>query len=157
MFLYIREYTIFIWQGQSLPDEKYILWLGWWPYKYWWISPRVKTDKNLRSWWRHQMETFSALLAICVGNSPVAGEFPTQRPVTRCFDVLFDLRLNKRFSKQSWGWFFRRHRTHYAAIVMLGKSSHIPLLPLLATGDTFYFYYFVFMIMARYDTYSNYR
>ena len=34
------------------------------------------------------------------------GEFPTQRPVTRSFDVLFDLRLNKRLSKQSWGWWF---------------------------------------------------
>ena len=50
------------------------------------------------------METFSALLAICAGNSPVYGEFPAQRPVTRGFDVFFDLRLNKRLSKQSWGW-----------------------------------------------------
>ena len=58
------------------------------------------------SWWRHQMETFSALLAICAGNSPVLGEFPTQRPVTRSFDVFFDLRLNKWFSKQPWGWWF---------------------------------------------------
>ena len=58
------------------------------------------------SWWRHQMETFSALLAICAGNSPVPGEFPTQKPVTRSFDVFFDLRLNKRLSKQSWGWWF---------------------------------------------------
>ena len=57
-----------------------------------------------QSWWRHQMETFSALLAICAGNSPVLGEFPTQRPVTRSFDVFFDLRLNKRLSKQWWGW-----------------------------------------------------
>ena len=55
------------------------------------------------SWWRHQMETFSALLAICAGNSPVPGEFPTQMPVTRSFAVFFDLRLNKRLSKQSWG------------------------------------------------------
>ena len=52
------------------------------------------------------METFSALLAICAGNSPVSGEFPAQRPVTRSFDVFFDLRLNKRLSKQSWGWWF---------------------------------------------------
>ena len=37
------------------------------------------------------------------GNSPVPGEFPTQKPVTRSFDVFFDLRLNKRLSKQSWG------------------------------------------------------
>ena len=52
------------------------------------------------SWWRHQMETFSALLAICEGNSPVPGEFPTQRPVTWSSDVYFDLRLNKRLCKQ---------------------------------------------------------
>ena len=52
------------------------------------------------------METFSALLALCAGNSPVSGEFPTQRPVTRSFDVFFDLRLNKRLSKQWWGWWF---------------------------------------------------
>ena len=35
------------------------------------------------------------------------GEFPAQRLVTRSFDVFFDLRLNKRFSKQSWGWWFK--------------------------------------------------
>ena len=34
------------------------------------------------------------------------GEFPAQRPVTGSCDVFFDLRLNKRFSKQSWGWWF---------------------------------------------------
>ena len=58
------------------------------------------------SWWRHQMETFSALLAICAGISPVTGEFPAQRPVTRSFDVFFELRLNKRLSWHSWGWWF---------------------------------------------------
>ena len=36
----------------------------------------------------------------------VTGEFFTQRPVTRSFDVFFDLRLNERLSKQSWGWWF---------------------------------------------------
>ena len=40
-----------------------------------------------QTWWRHQMETFSALLALCEGNSSVTGEFPSQRPVTRSFDV----------------------------------------------------------------------
>ena len=57
-------------------------------------------------WWRHQMETFSALLTLCSGNSPVSGEFPAQRPVTRSFDIFFDLRLNKQLSKQWWGWWF---------------------------------------------------
>ena len=61
------------------------------------------------------METFSALQAICVGNSPVTGEFPAQRPVTRSFGVFFDLN----------GWVnngeagdLRRHRDHYDVTVM---------------------------------------
>ena len=61
------------------------------------------------------MKAFSALLAICAGNSPAHGEFPTQRPVTRSFDVFFDLR----------GWVnngeagdLRRHRAHYDVTVM---------------------------------------
>ena len=57
-------------------------------------------------WWRHGMEAFSALFALCAGNWPVPGEFPTQRPVTRSFDVFFDMCLNKRLSKQSRGWWF---------------------------------------------------
>ena len=52
------------------------------------------------------METFSALLAFCVGNSLITGEFPAHRPVTRSFDVFFDLRPSKRLSKQSCGWWF---------------------------------------------------
>ena len=47
--------------------------------------------------WRHQMETFSALLAL---HSPVTDEFPAQRLVTRSFDVFFDLRLKQQLSKQ---------------------------------------------------------
>ena len=62
--------------------------------------------RRSNTWWRHEMETFSALLAIYAGNSLVPGEFPAQSPMTRSFDVFFDLRLNKRLSKQSWGWWF---------------------------------------------------
>ena len=58
------------------------------------------------AWLRHQMETFSPLLAICAGNSLVSGEFLAQRPVTRSFDVFFDLCPNKRLSKQTWGWWY---------------------------------------------------
>ena len=64
----------------------------------WWNGWR---QVKRHPWWRHQMETFSALLALCAGNSPVTGEFPSQRPVTRSFDVFLDLRLNKRLSQQS--------------------------------------------------------
>ena len=55
---------------------------------------------NGLTWWRHQMETFSALQAFCVGNWPVTGEFPSQRSLTRSFDFFY-LRQNKRLSKQS--------------------------------------------------------
>ena len=82
------------------------------------------------TWWRHQMETFSALLAICAGNWPVPGEFPTQRPVTRSFDAYFDLRPNKRLSKQSWGWWFEtqsrplwRHRNYFMVAICITEST----------------------------------
>ena len=79
---------------------------------------------HISPWWRHQMGTFSALLAICVGNTRVPGEFQTQRPVTRSFDGFFDLRLNKRLSKQCWGWWFEtlscplwRHCNDYPRVI----------------------------------------
>ena len=86
------------------------------------------------TWWRHQMETFSALLAICAGNSPVHGEFPTQRPVTRSFDVFCDLPLHNRLSKQSWGWWLEtlwrplsRHRNepcvHLLGLNLFGECD----------------------------------
>ena len=57
------------------------------------------------TWWRHQIEQFTTLLTLGVENRPVNGyEFPAQRPVMRSFDVFFDLHLEKRLSKQSWGW-----------------------------------------------------
>ena len=70
------------------------------------------------------METFSVLLAICVENSPVPGEFPAQRTVTRNFNVFFDLCLNKRLSKQSANnreaGHLRRYHARYDVIVTLG-------------------------------------
>ena len=51
--------------------------------------------------------TFPTLLALCAGNTPVTNDFPPQRPVTRSFDVFFDLRLNKRLSKQSQRRWFK--------------------------------------------------
>ena len=85
------------------------------------------TTKKMSTWWRHQMETVSALLVICAGNSPVPGEFPAQRPVTRGFDVFFDLRPNKPLSKQLWSWWFEtpshslwRHRNE--VLLYTGRS-----------------------------------
>ena len=81
------------------------------------------------SWWRHQMETFSTLLAICAGNSPVPGAFPAQRPVTRSFDVFFDLRLKKKFVNNREASDLRRHRAHYDVIVIYSKSTRLTCLP----------------------------
>ena len=85
------------------------------------------------AWWRHQMETFSALLALCVGNTPVPGDFPSQRPVTRSIDVFL-------ISAWTHGWVnnrgageLRRHRTHY----------NVTVLVYVTTGGEFYFGYAV--------------
>ena len=78
------------------------------------------------SWRRHQMEAISALLALCARNSPVTGEFPAQRPVTRSFNVFLDLRLNQQLSKQ---WILRCFKTpfrplwRYCHEVKLGNDS----------------------------------
>ena len=82
------------------------------------------------TWWRHQMETFSASLALCTGNSLVTGEFPSQRPVMRNFDVFFDLRMNKWLRKQSRCWWFETPlcslRRHYNVLFVLCSLSLSP-------------------------------
>ena len=83
------------------------------------IDAREEASAIKLSWWRHQMETFSASLPICVGNSRVTGEFSSQMQKTRSFDVFFDLRLNKRLSKQTWGWWFGCLRAHYDVTVIM--------------------------------------
>ena len=70
------------------------------------VTPSHHSGVRAHPWWHHRMGTFPALLALCAGNSPVTGEFPAQRSVTWSFDIFFDLRLNKRLRKQSWGWRF---------------------------------------------------
>ena len=64
------------------------------------------------------METFSALLALCEGSSLLTGEFPSQRPVTRSFDVFYDLHLNKRWVNNCEAGDLRRHGAHYDVIVI---------------------------------------
>ena len=105
----VKSSVIMVWV-QALPQvDKYLVMLcgtyctlcGWIIWKGTWLY---------WSRWHHQMEPFSTLLAICVGNSPVTGEghyfFPVQRPMMRSFDVFFDLSLNNQLNKQSGGWWF---------------------------------------------------
>ena len=75
----------------------------------WWIL----------SWWRHQMETFSASLALCSGNSPVTGESPSQRPVTRSFDVFLICAWINGWVNNHEAGDLRRHRAHYDVTVMI--------------------------------------
>ena len=102
--LKIDKFTpyFFYFYEESLSDmescpSRILLWILW---------SNLITWKQLTPWWRHQMETFSASLTLCSGNSPVPSEFPAQRPVTRSFDVFFDLRPIKQLSKQSLRWWF---------------------------------------------------
>ena len=75
------------------------------------------------------METFSALLALCAGNSPVTDEVPSQRPLTRSFDIFFDLLLNKRLRKQSRRWWFERPShslwRHCSVVVSLHAADYL--------------------------------
>ena len=81
------------------------------------VSDRMHTNK-LPTWWRHQMETFSALLAFCAGNSPVPGQFPHKGQWRGA--LMFSLICG-------WtnGWLnnretvdLRRYRAHYVVTVM---------------------------------------
>ena len=71
----------------------------------------IDYDIKHTTWWCITMMTssngsiFRVTGPLC-GEFTGLGEFPTQRPVTRCFDVFCDLRLNKRLSKQPRGWWF---------------------------------------------------
>ena len=105
-----RSVPIAIYREIPLLCGRTLLWKSAIKNRNWMVSLVRGTPNELctwfMSWWRHQKETFSALLALCAGNSSVTGEFPAQRPMTRSFDVFFHLRLNRRLSKQSWGWWF---------------------------------------------------
>ena len=67
------------------------------------------------------METFPALLAFCARNSPITGEFPTQRPVTQSFAVFFDLHLNNSLVNNREAGDLRRHCDHHDVAAMFSN------------------------------------
>ena len=73
------------------------------------------------SWWRHQMETFSALLTLCEGLvvTPVTGGFPSQRPVTRGYDVSLICAWTNGWANNRNAGYLRHHCAFYAVTVML--------------------------------------
>ena len=73
---------------------------------------------NVHPWWRHQIETFSALLAICAGNSPVPVNSPYngQWRGTLMFSLIC-VWINGWVNNREAGD-LRRYRAHYDVTVM---------------------------------------
>ena len=100
----ICDAKTFMWYVFLVQTERWWTHAASWSAGHW--KPLVQQEASVRIIMTSSNGNFSALLALCAENSPVTGEFTTQRPVTRSFDVFFDRRLNNRLSKQSWGrWF----------------------------------------------------
>ena len=81
------------------------------------------------SWWRHQMETVSALLAICAGNSPVPVNSPHKGQW--CGALMFSMiyaRINSWVNNREAGN-LRRHPTHCDVIVMLCSEFYRDIMP----------------------------
>ena len=98
----LRETHFYIWKDVCyIPINHYLK--PWWLHWYAYMSPGF-------SEMRYMMTSSNGNIFRVTGH--FSGEFtgprwiPAQRPVTQSVDVFFDLRLNKRLSKQSWGWWF---------------------------------------------------
>ena len=87
----------------------------------------VGWDINNITWWHHQMETFSTLLAIYAGNSPVTGEFPAQKASDAglWYFLLICAWINC-WVKNSETGHLRRHGAHYDVIVMIHWDMNLP-------------------------------
>ena len=99
-----------------------------------WINRLLTLRDRSQFWYERQTisliltssnGTFSMLLAICVGNAPVTGEFPTQRPVTRSFDISLISAWTNGWANNRDAGDLRRHRPHYDVTVI---CRHGPLL-----------------------------
>ena len=76
------------------------------------------------SWWCREIKTFSALLVICAGDSPVPGEFPAQSQWRGAlmFSLICVWTNGSVNNREAGG--LRRHRAHYDVIVMVASISY---------------------------------
>ena len=83
-----------------------------WLFPIWWPKGQSHISEigSKMLWYHDDVENGNLfhVIGLFAGNSPATGEFSAQRPVTPSFDVFYDLRLNKRLSKQSWSWWLER-------------------------------------------------
>ena len=129
MSVYLLKWKLFEFEfGKKWPEYvvstvpvqwnwKYITLISWWICRHWMHWNLFGNNSRCSQWWkipwwRHQVEKFSTLLALCEENSPVTSEFSSQKPVTQSFDVFFDLHLNCWEHNRNAGD-SRRHRAHY--------------------------------------------
>ena len=108
---------------KKFPCPDVIMWgwrLSWWKWRWyddtgWWCVIMIAPTKT---WWRHQMETFSALLAVCAGNSPapVISPHKGQWRGALMFSLIW-ARINDWVNNLEAGD-LRRHRGHYDVNVM---------------------------------------
>ena len=108
------------------------------------------------SWWHHQMKTFSALLAICVGNSPVTSDFLAQRPVTRSFDVfLICVGINSCINNREAGDLRRHHplwrHCNVAALTKTFQNDSIFIW--VNEGKIRVLFYEIWVHFTRYESY----
>ena len=93
----------------------------------WNDSAKIRTVNSYRqvwcAWWRHQMEILSASLALCARNSPVTGEFPSQRPVTRSSTVFSICAWRNSWVNNRYAGDLRRHRANCDVTVMFRRVS----------------------------------
>ena len=109
-------------ESEDITQRK--LWTCWTIFK---INNTPTEQLSIQAWWRHKLETFSALLALCAGNSPMTGEFPAQRPVTRTVDA-FSLicAWTKCCANNQDAGDLSRHRAHYDVTVIRKWSPKFP-------------------------------
>ena len=125
---------------------------GWDPHG--WTASLERNHKctSALTWWRHQMETFSSLLALCAGNSPVPGEFPSQRPVTRSFDGFFICIWTNVWVNNRDPGDLGRHRAYYdvtvtkLALILNATEIYKPSLG-----------WFIFLRKHEYSTWISYH
>ena len=103
---------------------------------------------------------------LCGEFTPVTGEFPSQRPVTRSSDVYFDMCLNKRWVNNRGVGDLRHHRTHYVVIVMQISNTlfrHQPQMNIQYVDISFYSFtqlvlsegYSTFVLQHRNDKFCS--